>query len=93
MPVERQTIEPLKPDYRIKFLTEEQLDLMEAATLEILETVGVRFPSEKALMIFADHGAHVDWNTQVVKIPPDLIKKALHVTSPLEHAIHLVTFN
>ena len=77
MHIERRPIEPLQTDYRLKFLTNEQLDTMQAATLEILETVGVRFPSEKALRIFSDHGANVDWKTQVVKIPPYLVKKAL----------------
>jgi trimethylamine--corrinoid protein Co-methyltransferase len=74
---ERLPIEPLKSDNRLEFLTKEQLDQIQDATLFILETVGVRFPSEKALTIFADHGAHVDWTAQVVKISPELVWKAL----------------
>ncbi len=79
MPIERLPIEPLIADYRLKFLTDDQLDTMQEATLEVLETVGVRFPSEKALTIFSDHGANVDWKTQVVKMPPHLVKKALSI--------------
>ena len=74
---ERPQIEPLRTDFHLEFLTSEQLDLIQQATLTILETVGVRFPSEKALAIFAEHGARVDWTSQVVKIPPDLVMKAL----------------
>jgi trimethylamine--corrinoid protein Co-methyltransferase len=37
----------------------------------------VRFPSQKALKIFADHGAEIDWDTQIVRIAPDLVEKAL----------------
>jgi trimethylamine--corrinoid protein Co-methyltransferase len=46
-----------------------------------LENVGVRFPSQKALQIFADHGAVVDWDTQVVRIAPDLVEKGM-ATAP-----------
>ncbi len=75
--VERPAIEPIRPAYRLRFLTDEQLDEMQAATLRILEEVGVRFPSEKALAIFADHGAHVDHDTQIVKLPRELVFKAM----------------
>jgi len=37
----------------------------------------VKFPSEKALAIFTDHGAQVDHDTQIVKIPRDLLRKAM----------------
>ncbi len=50
---------------------------MQEATLQILETVGVKFPSEKALAIFADHGAQVDQQSQIVRIPRDLVFKAM----------------
>jgi trimethylamine--corrinoid protein Co-methyltransferase len=39
--------------------------------------VGVKFPSEKALAIFAEHGARVDPETQIVKIPRDLVLRAM----------------
>ena len=55
----------------------EQLDNLQEATLHILENTGVQFPSEKALAIFAEHGAHVDHDTQIVKIPRDLVFKAM----------------
>jgi trimethylamine--corrinoid protein Co-methyltransferase len=77
----RPPIEPLQPEFQLEYLTKEQLDLIQQATLDILETVGVRFPSEKALTIFAEHGAKVDWKTQVVKLPAELIWKAL-ATAP-----------
>jgi trimethylamine--corrinoid protein Co-methyltransferase len=73
----RPAIEPLRPAYRLKYLTGEQLDQLQQATLEILATVGVRFPSQRALSIFADHGVPVDWDTQVVKIPPEVVSRAL----------------
>jgi trimethylamine---corrinoid protein Co-methyltransferase len=60
-----------------KVLSQSQLDMLKAGTLKLLEDVGVRFPSEKALKIFADHGADVDWDTQIVRLTPDLVEKAM----------------
>jgi trimethylamine--corrinoid protein Co-methyltransferase len=77
MSIERPAIEPIRPAYRVQYLSEEQLDEMQGATLRLLEEVGVRFPSEKALAIFADHGAQVDHDTEIVKIPRDLVYKAM----------------
>jgi trimethylamine--corrinoid protein Co-methyltransferase len=77
MSIERPAIEPIRTDYRVQFLSDEQLDRLQEATLQILEDVGVKFPSEKALAIFADHGAQVDHDTQIVKIPRDLVYKAM----------------
>ena len=77
MSVERPAIEPIQPAYRIQFLSDEQLDVMQEATLHILEEVGVKFPSEKALAIFDDHGAQVDHDSQIVKIPRDLVFRAM----------------
>jgi trimethylamine:corrinoid methyltransferase-like protein len=45
--------------------------------LEILETIGIRCPSDRALKIYAEHGAKVDFATKVVKFTPDVIMKAL----------------
>lgn len=74
---ERPAIEPIQTDFRVRFATDDQLNLLQDGTLRILEDVGVIFPSEKAIRIFSDHGAHVDKHTQVVKIPRHLVMKAL----------------
>ncbi len=77
MPVERPAVQPLRSEVTFQYLSTEELDQLQVATLTILEEVGVKFPSEKALAIFADHGAQVDHDSQIVKIPPDLVRKAL----------------
>ncbi len=77
MTADRPALEPIKTDYRLNFLSEEQLIQLQEATLNVLETVGVQFPSERALEIFNQHGAKVDQNSQIVKIPHDLVFKAL----------------
>lgn len=77
MTSERPLIEPIRTPYKLDFLDDQQLRDLQEATLKILEDTGVQFPSEKALAIFADHGAEVDHGTQVVKIPRDLVHKAM----------------
>lgn len=77
MPIERPAIEPIRTDYKVQFLSDDQLDQMQEAALQIMEEVGVKFPSEKALALFDDHGAQVDHETQIVKIPRDLVHKAM----------------
>jgi trimethylamine--corrinoid protein Co-methyltransferase len=77
MSTETLPLQPLQTAYHLQFLTDKQLDDLQAATLEILEKTGVRFPSQKALAIFAEHGAQVDFHTQIVKMRPDFVLKAL----------------
>jgi trimethylamine--corrinoid protein Co-methyltransferase len=73
----RPPLEPIRSPYRVRFLADDQLDQLQAATLEILEEVGVKFPSAVALEILADHGAMVDAASQVVRFPQDLVRRAL----------------
>jgi len=58
-------------------LTPAQITTVQNGTLHLLQEVGVHFPSPRALQIFDDHGATVDHETQIVRIPPDLVKKAM----------------
>ena len=63
--------------HKRQVLTQSQLNKLKSGTYQILEEVGVRFPSKKALSIFADSGADVDWDTEIVKLKSDLVDKAL----------------
>jgi trimethylamine---corrinoid protein Co-methyltransferase len=81
VPVARPPLEPIRSPYRVRFLGDDQLDQLQVATLRILEEVGVKFPSKMALEILADHGAKIDMASQVVRFPPDLVKRAL-ATAP-----------
>jgi trimethylamine:corrinoid methyltransferase-like protein len=72
MPSETPALEPIKSHYRMNFLSEQQLDDFQEATLQVLEETGVQFPSQEALDVFNAHGAQVDPATQVVKIPCSL---------------------
>jgi trimethylamine--corrinoid protein Co-methyltransferase len=58
-------------------LSADELAAIRSATLHVLEHVGVSFPSGKALRIFAEHGAQVDAEGQIVRLPPDLVAEAM----------------
>jgi trimethylamine--corrinoid protein Co-methyltransferase len=66
---------------KIEILSQSELDSLRKGSYQLLAEVGVYYPSEQALSIFADHGAKVDWETKIVHIPPDLVDKAM-ATAP-----------
>ena len=66
---------------KIEILSPSEIDNLRKGTYQLLAEVGVSYPSKKALTIFADHGAEVDWDTNIVRIPPDLVDKAM-ATAP-----------
>jgi trimethylamine--corrinoid protein Co-methyltransferase len=70
-------LQPIIPAYHMRILSDEQLEQFKLATLEILEEVGVHCPSEKALAIYAQHGALVDFENKIVKLPPDVVLDAM----------------
>ena len=56
------------------------------AHFEILEKTGFHCPSERALKIYAEHGAKVDFENQIVKLPPDVVTEGvLSCTALLHH--------
>ena len=68
---------PFTSPFKSELLTQAQLETIKSGTLRLLDEVGVHFPSRRALEIFDAHGARVDWKTETVRIPPDLVKKAM----------------
>ena len=70
-------LQPIVPGYRLRILSDAQLEQFKSATLEILEEVGFHCPSERALGIYAEHGAQVDFESQIVKLPPEVVLQAM----------------
>ena len=73
------------PRLSLNILSRQDLERIHTATLDIIENVGCRFPSVKALDIWESHGAVVDRDTFVVKARGDLIEKALKSAPPRYH--------
>lgn len=63
--------------HKIEVLSDSELDSLKNGTLQLLSEVGVYYPSQEALTIFADHSADVDWESKIVRIHPDLVQKAM----------------
>ncbi len=57
------------------FLTEQQVERTHAASLEILENVGLQVRNERARSIFKEHGCRVDSETLIVKFPPTVVNQ------------------
>jgi trimethylamine--corrinoid protein Co-methyltransferase len=70
-------LQPIAPAYHLRILEDEQLQQLQSAVLEILDQVGVHCPSAKALDIYAEHGARVDFERQIVRLPPDVVLGAM----------------
>ncbi|MBN1146460.1 MAG: trimethylamine methyltransferase family protein [Anaerolineales bacterium] len=70
------------PALSLHILSAEDVRRIHAATLEIIEITGVRFPSERALELWEAHGATVDRTTSIVKAPGSLIEEALKHAPP-----------
>lgn len=63
--------------FGLKMFTEDELYAIHLATLEVLDKVGVKVPSEEALEIFDGGGAIVDRKNHTVKIPSYLVEDAV----------------
>jgi trimethylamine--corrinoid protein Co-methyltransferase len=70
-------IQPIRPTFRLRVLDDDQLVAIRDATLQILDRVGVHFPSKRALDVFAAHGARVDREREIVRMPPELVMHAM----------------
>lgn len=68
---------PIRPKWRIEILDQNELENFHQATVNILNSTGIHYPSQHALEIFSDAGAEVDFDRQIVKLSNTLIEKAL----------------
>ena len=63
----------------LKIVTDAEVDRIHEASLAILEEIGVQIPNTQILRMFADAGAVVDFEQQIVQIPANLVEQALAV--------------
>jgi len=68
---------PFMTPIKAELLTQAELEGVKGKTLQLLSEVGVHFPSSKSLDIFAEHGAQVDREAEIVRLPPELVMKAM----------------
>jgi trimethylamine--corrinoid protein Co-methyltransferase len=77
-------LNPIGPrGLRLETLDADAIARIHEATLHLIEHVGIRFPSERALDLWAAAGAEVDRATSVVKAPRAMIEAALATAPPV----------
>ena len=60
-----------------QFLAEDEKHRIHRESIRILEAVGVKFHSKKALEILKTSGAKVDNDSGIARIPEDMVPQAL----------------
>ena len=73
----RPPITPLVRSWTLRCHDDAYLGRLKQATLDILERVGVKFGSKRALDVLGGHGARVVGDSGVVRFPPDLVEQAM----------------
>jgi trimethylamine--corrinoid protein Co-methyltransferase len=78
-------IDPIRPRLSWRVLSQADLERLQAAILETLAEVGVRFPLGRALDALERGGCRVDRVSQVARMPQDVVGAALQAapTAPL----------
>lgn len=65
--------------FGLKAFSQDQVEMLHYATLEVLQKTGIKVESEEAAEIFASAGAHVEQisNYFIVKLPPHLVEDGI----------------
>ncbi|MCK4932412.1 MAG: trimethylamine methyltransferase family protein, partial [Candidatus Aminicenantes bacterium] len=71
------------PRLSLNILSAEDIHQIHTATLDVIESVGVKFPSPKVLDLWHERGALVNKETSVVKIPGEMIEEGLKHAPPV----------
>src|SRR5512133_3727562 len=65
-----------------ELLTQEQVQRIHDASLEVLQEVGLKVRYGPARALFANHGCTVDSETNIVKFPRDVVEKYRKMAPP-----------
>ena len=71
---------------RLQVLSPQDVQQVHQASLDLIETTGVRFPSERALDILQAHGASIDRERHIARIPGHVVEEALS-RAPAEYTL------
>jgi len=71
----------------LKVLSDDQIDRIHQAALEMLMNTGVLVKAEEARRLLAQAGAQVDDETMICRIPGDIVEEALK-TAPSSFTVH-----
>jgi len=65
------------PIPNISILSGNDKDLIHERSLDLLQEVGIKFNSKRAVTLLAEAGCHADWDSLAIKFPREFIEKAL----------------
>jgi trimethylamine--corrinoid protein Co-methyltransferase len=71
------------PRLSLNILSSEDVRRIHNASLNMIESIGISFRSSQALDIWESHGAKVDRDTMIVKVPGQIIEDALKKAPPI----------
>ncbi len=60
-----------------RLLSQDEIETMHLASLEILSKVGARIEDESTLRLLQDSGADVDFNKELVRVPANLVEEGI----------------
>jgi trimethylamine--corrinoid protein Co-methyltransferase len=63
--------------FAAQFLSEDEQNRIHKDTVRILAEVGVKFHGDRALPLLEKHGAKVDWDARIARIPKEMVREAL----------------
>ncbi len=72
---------------QLRVLTDDQINDIHIAVLQLMQDVGVRVEHKKALEIFRDAGCRVDFDARTVQVPEHILNKALQ-TAPSSFTLY-----
>jgi len=75
---------------RLQILPPETIERVVAEACDLLSDPGVRVHSDRALHLLAEHGAEVDFEAQVARIPADLARRAVETAPSSFHLYDIV---
>ena len=79
-------INPITPRLRWDVLSSSELERIHEATLEVLEDVGIHFPSARALEVLEANGCVVDRVTENARLPRSVVMEAV-AQAPKEYVL------
>jgi trimethylamine:corrinoid methyltransferase-like protein len=62
---------------KLSLLSNEDVERIISGAYDLLSSTGVKIKHTEALQILSDHGASVDFSSQVATMPQDLVEKCL----------------
>jgi len=62
---------------RLRFLSHDTIERVVAEAYDLLQDPGIRVHSDRALRLLAEHGAEVDFEAKVARIPADVAREAV----------------